>query len=206
MHDAQSRRIRPRTAAFAVLLAVLAGAVMSAGLVSASPTRNQSVGPTETVRAVRLSPGRHVPGPGHRREIPRRTKNPAAEGDAKQRHAREPAPRRAPSAAPNTAVFGSLNAGGLSATDNTAANQGTPPDTTGAIGPSHYVEFVNSKVRAYTRASLSTVSTADLATFVGKSGDSVFDPQIQFDPQSNRWLYLADDCTTSNCTRNNFLV
>jgi hypothetical protein len=196
---------RSRLGALAVV-GVLLAALAGAGLVNASPARKHSVGPTERVRAVLLSPGKHVRGPAHRRAIPRRTKNPAAERAAKQRHAREPAPRQAPSAAPNTTVFSSLNAPGLSASDNTAANQGTPPDTTGAIGPSHYVEFVNSKVRVYTRASLSTVSTADLDTFVGKSGQDVFDPQIQFDPQSNRWFYVSGDCTTSNCSRNNSLV
>jgi hypothetical protein len=92
-----------------------------------------------------------------------------------------------------TTTFGGLNQAGLAATDNSAANQGTPPDTTGAIGPNHYVEFVNSKVRVFNSAALGAVSSADLDTFVGKAGDSVFDPQIQWDAQAGRWLYLADD-------------
>jgi hypothetical protein len=101
-----------------------------------------------------------------------------------------------------TTTFGGLNQAGLAATDNTPTNQGTPPDTTGAIGLNHYVEFVNSKVRVFNSVSLSAVSSANLDTFVGKSGDSVFDPQIQWDAQAGRWLYVADDQPSSG----NFLV
>lgn len=87
---------------------------------------------------------------------------------------------------PEAAVFGGLNQFGL-----TAANS-SPPDPTGAIGPSHYVEMVNSKVGVYSRA-LGLVGQAALAAFVGKPADFVFDPQIQWDEEGQRWLYLADD-------------
>ena len=52
------------------------------------------------------------------------------------------------------------NQPGLGATDNSPANQGSPPDTTGAIGPDHYVEMVNSKVAVYARANLGLVALA----------------------------------------------
>jgi hypothetical protein len=90
-------------------------------------------------------------------------------------------------------VVGGLNQPGLGATDNSAANQGSPPDTTGAIGPSHYLEFVNSKVGVYSRSSLGLVASRDLDAFAGVSGHDVFDPQIQWDQQGGRWLYVADD-------------
>jgi hypothetical protein len=148
------------------------------------------------------SPGR---GPTGRREIPRRTKSPTAQDEAKRAHNRGPLPRtESITPAPKTAVFGTLNAPGLAATDN--GFDVTPPDTTGAVGPSHYFEFVNETVRVYDRSNLSTVSTSGLPAFVGKSNDDVFDPQVQWDPQSSRWYYLADDCTSSNCNRNNFIA
>jgi hypothetical protein len=109
----------------------------------------------------------------------------------------------APSA-PAAAVFGSLNAAGLSASQQIAtfgktANV-TPPDTTGAIGPEHYVEFVNEEVAAYQRANLAIVGKpVALSTFTG--GVAACDPQIKYDPQSSRWFYAAIRCdgtTTQN--------
>jgi hypothetical protein len=99
-----------------------------------------------------------------------------------------------PSAAA-TAVFGPLNAGGLSAAQQIASfgSDVTPPDTTGAIGPEDYVEFVNEEVAAYARASLAIVgSPVALSTFTG--GVAVCDPQIKYDARSSRWFYAAIRC------------
>jgi hypothetical protein len=96
-------------------------------------------------------------------------------------------------AAPTTNILKS--ASGLAATDNIAANDGTPPDTTGSIGPDNYVEFVNSKVAVYNR-NLAQDSTKDLDKFVGvdvADGHDVFDPQIQWDPVAQHWFYVAVD-------------
>jgi PKD repeat protein len=103
---------------------------------------------------------------------------------------------------PAAALFGSLNAPGLSAAGQITAFgvDVTPPDTTGAIGPNHYVEFVNSEVAAYSRATLAQVgSSVSLSTFVG--GTEVCDPQVKYDPQTERWFYVAlrcDGTTTAN--------
>jgi PKD repeat protein len=83
---------------------------------------------------------------------------------------------------------------------------GSPPDPTGAIGPSDYIEIVNSQVGLYSKANLSQTATRDLDLFVGAPGDNVFDPQIQFDPQSNKWIYVADDCTQPDCSTGNRLA
>src|SRR5216684_9190196 len=186
--------------------AVLAGrgaiATLLAVLLVAAPAsaRGERVAPSERVQAQLLPPSPQAHGAAHRRAIPRRPRDSAALRTAKQRGAFGAMGPSLPLAP--TTTFGGLNQAGLAATDNTAANQGTPPDTTGAIGPNHYVEFVNSKIRVFNSASLSAVSSADLDTFVGKSGDSVFDPQIQWDAQAGRWLYVADDVPNSG----NFLV
>jgi IPT/TIG domain len=150
--------------------------------------------------------------------VPLRVRDPAAYAREKQRAAElegvnAPVPAagtrgslsvsRAP-AGTFAAVFGSLNAAGLSAAAQIAmqgeAGDVTPPDTTGAIGPNHYVELVNNEVAAYDRTSLAPVgSPVDLSTFTG--GVSVCDPQIKYDPQTTRWFYAAIRCdgsTTNN--------
>src|SRR5207244_3136619 len=97
-----------------------------------------------------------------------------------------------PRAGAFAAVFGSLNASGLNAASQIAA-QGeagdvTPPDTTGAIGPSDYVEIVNQEVAAYARSTLSPLGPAvGLAAFTG--GLSPCDPQVKYDPRTARWFY-----------------
>lgn len=99
---------------------------------------------------------------------------------------------RPPGPAPLAVVVDGLSQPGLSAGDNSSANQGTPSDATGASGLAHYVEMVNSKVGVYAKATLAPAAApVDLDTFVGAPGDDVFDPQVQWDPQAGRWLYVA---------------
>lgn len=108
----------------------------------------------------------------------------AAGGDATS------APSSPATIAPSAAVAGTTvaaNRSGLSAEDF------APPDTNGAIGPHNYVETVNQRIAVYRRGNLATqLSTTPLPTFVGARRDNVFDPQIQWDPQANRFFYLAD--------------
>jgi IPT/TIG domain len=103
-----------------------------------------------------------------------------------------------------SAVFGSLNATGLSAAQAIAAFgeevDVTPPDTTGAIGPEYYVEVVNEEIVAYSRASLAMVgSPVELSTFTG--GVAPCDPQIKYDPQSSRWFYAAIRCDKTSADK-----
>src|SRR4051812_24438753 len=115
----------------------------------------------------------------------------AAKAAAERRHeVRKRRSLRAEAGKPRAAVFGSLNQPGLTADDGGGA---TPPDTTGSIGPSHYVEMVNSAVAVYRRADLGGAgSPVSLETFMGSPGGTfVTDPQIQWDEQGQRWLYLA---------------
>ncbi len=105
-------------------------------------------------------------------------------------------------------MFGSLNAPGVSAAaqieDLGSAGDTTPPDTTGAIGPNDYVEFVNDEIVAYARADLAQVGAPSAMTsFVGDKNveGSACDPQIKYDPQTSRWFYAAIECngtTTEN--------
>ena len=96
--------------------------------------------------------------------------------------------------APGTAVAGNLNQPGI--TD--AATTGTPSDSTGAIGPSNYVEFINSEIAIYSNTDLSTpTSTLDESTFVGDPTAFTCDPQVQWDQEGQRWLYAALNCAAS---------
>jgi hypothetical protein len=118
-------------------------------------------------------------------------------GKAEAAHGRGPDAGGTGGITPDAVVVDGRNQPGLGATDNSPANQGTPPDTTGAIGPTHYVEFVNSKVGVYDRSNLGLVASADLDVFTGRAGQDVFDPQIQWDQQGGRWLYVAVDVNGS---------
>jgi len=98
----------------------------------------------------------------------------------------------------SASVFSGLDQPGLSAADNRGDNQGAPSDSTGAIGPSHYVEIVNSKIAVYRRTSLSRINALDFDTFVGARGENVFDPQLLWDGSAGRWFYLTDHIRTSS--------
>jgi hypothetical protein len=103
-------------------------------------------------------------------------------------------------ATPATEIFGGLNEYGLAATGDV-----TPADSTGAIGRSYYVEMVNRQVAVYKRSDLSRVALLGLRDFVtrGRVGHfTVFDPQIMFDAQTNRWYYAADRVDGSKGTNN----
>ncbi|MEA2123660.1 MAG: hypothetical protein QOI80_442, partial [Solirubrobacteraceae bacterium] len=183
------------------LQSVLAVSAVAIAALPSAARAGASVDPAGRVQSqVASQPVLHDYPPPHVTDFSPLFKNPAFvrhEQDAADAQAAR-APQRRPAPAPQSVVFNGLNAPGLAATDNVARNQGTPPDTTGAIGPTTYVEFVNSKVGVYDRANLSSrLAIADLDTFVGRSGDSVFDPQVEWDQQGQRWFYLADDITTA---------
>jgi fibronectin type 3 domain-containing protein len=100
---------------------------------------------------------------------------------------------RTPQAAVVTPALAQVGANGGGLVDHMV----TPPDTTGAIGPSHYVEMVNQQVGVYDRT-LAALSSTDLTSFVAASGWTVSDPQIEWDQQGGRWLYAAVGISTGN--------
>jgi hypothetical protein len=96
---------------------------------------------------------------------------------------------------------------GLKAVGETAALAGnvggTPPDSTGSIGPNDYVEIVNSSIADYDR-NLVLKSRATLANLINFGG-SLCDPQVQWDPAANRWLFVVLACN-NNPGAQGFLV
>jgi len=79
---------------------------------------------------------------------------------------------------------------------------GTPSDSTGAIGPTRYIELINVRYAIYDRTSNRPLNTGTLNELVGeppppppgeKKGVRVFDPQIIWDSTTRRFYYVADD-------------
>jgi hypothetical protein len=212
------REGRPLRKSIALVLALSgAGTVMLLAPVTAgAATRGVPIAsgqhpvipPAGRVQATVLPlPGPHQSQTESVQSQPFRSINPEALSSAK-RTATE-AMQRAPSgvgvpsflASPLAAgLFNGLNRPGLSAADESWSV--TPPDSTGAIGPTRYVEMVNQLVGVYDRSNLALLSRLDLGSFVGAPGGiTTSDPQIEWDAQANRWLYGAvgfDSTFTNN--------
>lgn len=96
-------------------------------------------------------------------------------------------PSKSPSSfsSPLAAISASADQPGL------VANRFTPSDSTGAIGPLHYIEMINVQVGMFDRTLTAVGSPVALTTFIGASlGATAGDVQIQWDPQAGRWLYV----------------
>jgi hypothetical protein len=85
-----------------------------------------------------------------------------------------------------------------------------PSDSTGAVGPFRYVELVNDRFGIYDRtvAPPKNLARGALTTFTGDcSGCDVTDPQVIWDPDTNRFYYAVLDFTASlSGTGSNFLL
>jgi hypothetical protein len=66
----------------------------------------------------------------------------------------------------------------------------SPSDSTGAIGPTRYIEVVNSIVGVYDRSG-GVVASADLATWWNVLDTFPFDPQVIWDPGTSRFYYTG---------------
>jgi hypothetical protein len=104
--------------------------------------------------------------------------------------------------APNTAEAGGPRVGRLATQiaglndpgqDADAMNTSTPPDTTGAIGATRFIQLVNTRFGIYNRATGALITQGTLATlFQQPANASSFDPQILWDNQTQRFYYLGD--------------
>src|SRR5438105_3087700 len=65
-----------------------------------------------------------------------------------------------------------------------------PPDANGAIGPSSYMETVNTKFAIYSRTG-SLIGSSSLAKLTGISGHSLSDPEVKYDIGTGRFWYSA---------------
>src|SRR2546426_797837 len=167
-----------RLAALAVAGLVALGMPLPA---EAAPSGPNVVAPVGTVQAVLVTPKPHGKSADHR-SAPFRAKDPTALRTAKvQAQAKHSPPAPTTPVPASASLFNGLNSPGLSAADQ--GFQPTPPDSTGAVGPTRYLEFVNNLVGVYDKTNLNQLSSTDLATFTAvPSGLYTSDPQIQWDP------------------------
>jgi hypothetical protein len=67
-----------------------------------------------------------------------------------------------------------------------------PPDTTGDVGPNHYIQMVNAtKVAIFNKSGTPLAAPFDLSTLFTStscSTDDAGDPQVLYDPLADRWL------------------
>jgi hypothetical protein len=181
------------------LIAAIAALGGWAPVAQAAPTKSHEIHSVGHPTVVALSLGAPAPHTPKAKGKPFLSANPAELAKARQRGPKTapppvtgtsaPSPSTGTPPTPATGLFNGLNQPGLSAADEGYCC--TPPDSTGAIGPNHYVEFVNTTIRVNDRT-LKQVSQLDMAAFVGApAGHNVSDPQVQWDPRSSRWYYAA---------------
>lgn len=80
----------------------------------------------------------------------------------------------------------------------------TPSDSTGAICPTRYIELVNQKYAIYDRSHDAPISKGSLNKLAGEPPfpqADVFDPQIIWDPATERFYYVAADIISETDTR-----
>ncbi len=79
---------------------------------------------------------------------------------------------------------------------------GSPPDTFGATGPTRYIQTVNSFVAFYTRAGNVPINIDTLNELAGAAPTvNSFDPQIIWDPTTNRFYYAMDSIFSATDNR-----
>jgi hypothetical protein len=90
--------------------------------------------------------------------------------------------------------------------DQTAVTDiGPPPDTHGAVGDSHYVQVVNSRLVVYDKTGTGIqLSNRALSAVLGTSETRVFDPRVVFDRLWKRWVIVATRESASDDDPNQF--
>jgi hypothetical protein len=84
---------------------------------------------------------------------------------------------RIPAASPSFAGIRDPNAG--------------PPDTTGAVGPTRFIEAVNTRFAIYSKTSTTPLSTGTLGSLWGTGAAFASDPQVIWDPGTARFYYAG---------------
>lgn len=100
--------------------------------------------------------------------------------------------------------------GAVFGTDSVA----TPADGNGAVGPDHFVQFINGNFSVFDKKTGSSVEKVTDETFWGNAGVvlssslSISDPRVVFDVYSKRWFASMIDVSVSarNPQTNRFLI
>ena len=75
-----------------------------------------------------------------------------------------------------------------------------PSDSTGAVGPTRYIELVNTNFAIYDKTSNTPMSTGSLNTLANEPND-LFDVQVIWDPGTKRFYYAMDDVASATDNR-----
>jgi dipeptidyl aminopeptidase/acylaminoacyl peptidase len=67
----------------------------------------------------------------------------------------------------------------------------SPSDSTGAIGPTRYIELVNQQFAIYDRTNDIPLDSGPLSELTGRGSAKLLDPQIMWDPDTRRFYYAA---------------
>jgi hypothetical protein len=100
----------------------------------------------------------------------------------------------APAAAPATGLLAVPSAG--PSANGLADHSVGPSDSTGAIGPDSYIEMVNLKIGIYNR-NLDLITSATLGTLTGELNGNMSDPQVFWDPATNRFYFAVLNVSNS---------
>ncbi len=113
--------------------------------------------------------------------------------------------RRTVAPKPKVGLYNGLNSPGMDDGVNSPSEL-SPPDSTGAIGPSYYIEMANAAIKVWTRT-LNPVTQSTLQSWVGVPANTAYcDPQIQWDSSSNRWLFTFIGCNPTTGSSQEILV
>lgn len=96
----------------------------------------------------------------------------------------------------------SLTTGFAALGDN---NTTVPPDTMGAVGPSHMMTMLNSQVRIQNKTG-GVISTVSLSAFWSSLTGSPFDPKVVYDSIHGRWIATCDANSRSSSSKVFFAI
>lgn len=95
----------------------------------------------------------------------------------------------------NSLSFPGLNGG-------TASTNSAPPDNEGAIGTTRYIQTINTAVAIYNRSTKALIAHGSLNQLARNAASvNSFDPQIIWDPTTNRFYYTMDSIFSSTDNR-----
>ena len=160
-----------------VVLALLMATILTAGVQASAGSNVRTASITKTSGSANTSshPG-HVSG--------WRPLHPDAYARAKQRAAQGASGRAKPGPKPPPPTGVGWN--GQYETDL------TPPDPTGAMGPTEYIELINLRYGIYNRSG-GLVASGTLGELSGHNNADLSDPQILWDPATQRFYYTVLD-------------
>jgi hypothetical protein len=173
--------------------AFLIGAAPS--LASSAPTLGKPMRASEIRKISRQDPNRgtHSAAVRHLMKRGYLVADKAAYRRSKARANRQAAARRALSS-PVSPLGGPLAPSATRSWQGINDTFSAPPDETGAVGTSRYIELVNTKFAFYNKTANAPLATGTLNSLSGAAGaDFVFDPQIIWDPTTKRFYYAMDD-------------